>query len=340
MRSLLRLLALLVAAPLAASCQREATPSVPRATGYVEATEVRVASKVPGRVALVNAVEGARVEAGATLVTLATTEVDLALQRAYAERAQATAKLQLLQAGSRPEEILQAEAQVAVAISDRRGAEADLAAAKADEVRFEQLLQNKAGSAKQRDDAVARRELAEARLKAASDRVSAAGAVRDRLKAGARPEELAAARGVIAVVDAEIARLDHDKTEATILSPMAGIVTSRLVEPGELAAVGTPLVLLVDLDHAWASVYVEEPLVPSLRIDQPATVVTDAGDRLPGRIVFIAPRAEFTPRNVQTTAERAKLVYRVKVAVTNTKGILKPGMPVEAEFAGVAPPAK
>jgi membrane fusion protein YbhG len=340
MRPLLRSLALLFAASLAASCEHETKRSTPRATGYVEATEVRVASKVPGRIATVNAVEGARVEAGATLVTLATTEVDLGLQRAHAERQQAVAKLQLLQAGSRPEEILQAEAQVAAAISDRRGAEADLAAAKADEIRFEQLLQNKAGSAKQRDDAVARRELAEARLKAASDRVSAASAVRDRWKAGARPQELAAARGVIAAVDAEIARLEHDKKEATIVSPMSGIVTSRLVEPGELAAVGTPLVLLVDLDHAWASVYVEEPLVPSLRIDEPATVVTDAGDRLPGRIVFIAPRAEFTPRNVQTTAERAKLVYRVKVAVTNTKGILKPGMPVEAEFEGVAAPAK
>jgi HlyD family secretion protein len=339
MKPLLRLLAPVVAASLAAGCQRDAKPSTPRATGYVEATEVRVASKVPGRIATVNAVEGARVEAGATLVTLATTEIDLALQRAHAERAQATAKLQLLQAGSRPEDILQAEAQVAAAVSDRRGAEADLAAAKADEVRFEQLLQNKAGSAKQRDDAVARRELTEARLKAAADRVNAAAAVRDRLKAGARPEELAAARGAIAAVDAEIARLEHDKSEATIISPMSGIVTSRLVEPGELAAVGTPLVLLVDLDHAWASVYVEEPLVPSLRIDEAATVVTDAGDRLPGRIVFIAPRAEFTPRNVQTTAERAKLVYRVKVAVTNTKGILKPGMPVEAEFEGVAPPA-
>jgi len=339
MRTLLRPLAVLLVASLAASCQREAKPSTPRATGYVEATEVRVASKVPGRIEAVNAIEGARVEAGATLVTLSTTETELGLRRAHAEREQAVAKLQLLQAGSRPEEILQAEAQVAVAVSDRRGAESDLAAAKADEVRFEQLLQNKAGSAKQRDDAVARRELAEARLKAASDRVAAAAAVRDRLKAGARPEELAAARGVIAAADAEIAKLEHDKGEATIVAPMSGIVTSRLVEPGELAAVGMPLVLIVDLDNAWASVYVEEPLVPSLRIDQAATVVTDAGDRLPGRIVFIAPRAEFTPRNVQTTAERAKLVYRVKVAVTNTKGILKPGMPVEAEFEGVAPAA-
>jgi HlyD family secretion protein len=88
----------------------------------------------------------------------------------------------------------------------------------------------------------------------------------------------------------------------------------------------------VDLDHAWASVYVEEPLVPTLRIDQPATVVTDAGDRIAGKITFISPQAEFTPRNVQTSAERAKLVYRVKVTVDNQKGVLKPGMPVEVEF--------
>ena len=100
-------------------------------------------------------------------------------------------------------------------------------------------------------------------------------------------------------------------------------------------APGTPLLVLIDLDRAWANVYVEEPLVPSLRIDQPATVVTDAGDRLEGRITFIAPRAEFTPRNVQTAEERAKLVYRVKVTVDNREGILKPGMPVEAEFGAV-----
>jgi HlyD family secretion protein len=113
---------------------------------------------------------------------------------------------------------------------------------------------------------------------------------------------------------------------------MAGVIGSRLVEPGEIVAIGTPLLVLIDLDHAWANVYVEEPLVPGLRLDQAATVLTDAGNRLAGRITFIAPRAEFTPRNVQTAEERAKLVYRVKVTVDNREGILKPGMPVEAEF--------
>jgi HlyD family secretion protein len=73
--------------------------------------------------------------------------------------------------------------------------------------------------------------------------------------------------------------------------------------------------------------------VPALRVGQAVTVVTDAGDRLDGQIAFIAPRAEFTPRNVQTAAERAKLVYRVKVTVDNRQGVLKPGMPAEVELA-------
>ena len=92
------------------------------------------------------------------------------------------------------------------------------------------------------------------------------------------------------------------------------------------------VVLVVDLDRAWASVYLEETLVPLVRLDQAATVITDAGDRIDGRVSFISSKAEFTPRNVQTANERAKLVYRIKVAVDNSKGILKPGMPVEVDL--------
>jgi HlyD family secretion protein len=90
--------------------------------------------------------------------------------------------------------------------------------------------------------------------------------------------------------------------------------------------------VLIDLDRAWVNAYVEEPLVPDLRLGQAASVMTDAGDELPGRVTFISPRAEFTPRNVQTSEERAKLVYRVKVTVDNRQGILKPGMPAEVRF--------
>jgi HlyD family secretion protein len=323
-----------MAAVLALGCRHEVTPTSPRASGYVEATEVRIASKVPGRVARMTVTEGARVEMGQTLVTLSTTDIDLALRQARAERDQAAAQWRLLRAGSRVEDIQQAEALFAAATADRRAAEAELDSARADEARFEQLLRTRAGSEKQRDDAVSRRTRVEAQLKATDDRARAASATLDRVKAGARPEELEAAAARVAAVDARIATLEHDRAEATIVAPLAGVVATRLVEPGELVAPGTPLVVIVDLDRAWASAYVEEPLVPGLKLDQAATVVTDAGDRLPGRVAFISPKAEFTPRNVQTSAERAKLVYRVKVMVDNRQGVLKPGMPVEVEFGG------
>jgi HlyD family secretion protein len=331
-RALVRVVLPAVLLAAAAACGGDEPAGPPRASGYVEATEVRVASQVPGRVEQVLAVEGAHIDAGATLARIATTDIVLALDRARAERDQMVAQLKLLQSGARPEDIDQAQAQAAAARADQKAAESELAAAEADAQRFEQLLANRAGSAKQRDDAVARRDLAAARVKAATDRVAAAAAAVARLRAGARVEELQAARARIAAVDAQIAALEQDRAEATVVSPLAGVITARLIEPGELVAVGTPLAVIVDLDHAWANAYVEEPLVPALRIDRAATVVTDAGDRLAGRIAVISPRAEFTPRNVQTADERARLVYRVKVTVDNRQGILKPGMPVTVEF--------
>jgi HlyD family secretion protein len=91
--------------------------------------------------------------------------------------------------------------------------------------------------------------------------------------------------------------------------------------------------VVTDLDHAWANVYVDEPFVPRLRLDQAATVFTDAGGPgIAGKVSYIASKAEFTPRNVQTVEDRSKLVYRVKVSVNNTSGVLKTGMPVEADI--------
>jgi len=332
-RSITRLFAL-VALAAAPACTGQDAPSAPRASGYVEATEVRVASRVPGRVAEVRADEGQRVAAGDILVVLSTREIDLALDRARSERDQAVARLRLLQAGAREEDIRQAEAQLASTESERDAARADLDAARGDEERFTRLVRSRAGTEKARDDAVARRELAEARLAAAEDRVRAAEAALARLRAGARPEEITGARALVAAADAQIATLEHDRDEAVVTAPLSGVVATRLIEPGELLGSAQPVFLLIDLDRAWASAFVEEPLVPDLRLDGPATVVTDAGDRLPGRISFISPKAEFTPRNVQTAEERAKLVYRVKVTVDNREGVLKPGMPVEVEFGG------
>jgi HlyD family secretion protein len=154
-----------------------------------------------------------------------------------------------------------------------------------------------------------------------------------RLQRGSRPEEIAAARARVAAADAQIAVLEKSVADARVVAPLSGVVTQKLVDAGEIVARGTPLVVVTDLDHAWANLFVPEPMVPRIRLGQSATVRTDAGGPgLPGTVTFVSPKAEFTPRNVQTAEERSKLVYRIKVSVDNREGILKPGMPVDAEL--------
>lgn len=303
-----------------------------RATGYVEATDVRVAPEVGGRVLEVSVAEGDRVTAGAVLARLDTRDIELSLQRTTAERRQADAQLRLLLAGARAEDIRQASAQLQSAQADVKAAQAELDAATGDVERFESLLRANAGSVKQRDDAVTRRDVAAARVRAAQERARGAADALARLRAGSRPQEIEAARARVAAVDAQVASLQKNIADAVVKAPVGGVITSKLVDSGELIAPGVPIVVLTDLDHAWANVYVDEPLVPQLKIGQPAVLITDIGQRLEGTITFISPRAEFTPRNVQTAEERSKLVYRIKVSADNRSGVLKPGMPVEAEL--------
>lgn len=315
-----------------AACGSRAADGPSRASGYVEATDVRVAPQVGGRLIEVAFAEGDRVAAGALLAKLDTADVEIALRRAQAERDQAVAALELLRAGSRPEDIRQARAQAESAQADVQAAESERQAASADLQRFEALLQSNSGSRKQRDDAATRRDVAAARVDAARERARAAAEGVARLRAGARPEEMAGARARVAAADAQIAALQKNIADAVLTSPVAGIVTAKLADAGETLAPRSPVAAITDLDHAWANVYVDEPVVPRLRLGQPVTLVTDSGQRLEGKITFISPKAEFTPRNVQTAAERSKLVYRIKVSVDNHEGILKPGMPVEAEL--------
>jgi HlyD family secretion protein len=316
----------------AAACDRAAETPATRASGYVEATEVRVAPEVGGRLLEVKVEEGQRVSAGDVVARLDTADAALALRRAEAERAQAQAQLALLRAGSRPEDIRQAQAQVQAAQADVKAAQADAGAAAADVERFENLLRANAGSVKQRDDAVTRRDVAQARVRGAQERAQASADTLARVRAGARPQEIAAAEARVAALDVQIATVQKTVADATVTAPTAGVVTSKILHAGEMAAPRAPIVVVTDLDRAWANVYVDERLVPQLKIGQAVAIVTDAGQRLNGTITFISPRAEFTPRNVQTAEERSKLVYRIKVTADNREGVLKPGMPVEADL--------
>ena len=316
---------------VAAACGDAEPVSAVRVSGHVEATQVRLAPDAGGRVLVLSASEGDRVQPGDPIVQLDATHLELALDRARAERSRAEAQVRLLLAGARPEEIRQAEAQAASARADVAAAEAELASAGQDFDRFEALLQRHAGSRKQRDDAATRRDVARERVAAAQARVRAADEGIARLRSGARSQEVEAARAQVAVTDAQIASLEQSRADTILTSPIGGVVTERLVEVGEVIAPRTPVVVIVDLDHTWADVFVPEPVVPRLRLGQPATLFTDAGgDGFPGVLTWISPTAEFTPRNVQTADERSTLVYRVRVTVENSAGVLKVGMPVEA----------
>jgi HlyD family secretion protein len=318
-------------------CRQEAPSDAVRVSGHVEATEVQVAAEVGGRLVDLRVAEGDRVTAGSPIAQLDVRDIELQIGRARAERAASDAQLRLLEAGARVEDVRQAQAQMDAASADAAAAEAERWSAETDLQRFEALLQANAGSQKQRDDAGARVSVARERERAALDRVRAARETVARLQAGSRREDIEAARARVAVVDAQLAQLDKTRADATVAAPVSGIVTQKLTDAGEMVAPRMPLLVITDLDHAWANLFVPGPLMPRVALGQTATVLTDAGDRVTGTVTFISPQAEFTPRNVQTADERSKLVYRIKVSVDNRAGVLKQGMPVDAELALASP---
>jgi len=315
------------------ACAPTGDPNLLRVSGHVEATEVRLAPEMGGRVLTLDVKEGDRIEKGARVLTLDATDLGLAIARARTEQASAEAQLRLVRVSARSEDVRQAEAQVEAARAEVPAARAEVEAATADLERFDLLLTRKSGSQKQRDDAATRRQIAVARLEAAEKRVAAAESVVARVRVGARKEEVDVAQSRIATTAAVIATLEDQVKDATLVSPVAGIVTEKLAEAGEVIAPRAPVVVITDLDHAWADVYVPEPAIPRIKTGQAATLFTDAGGAgLPGTVSYISPKAEFTPRNVQTSEERAKLVYRIRITVDNTSGVLKQGMPVDAEL--------
>ena len=329
---LLRITAGFALATVAAACQEPAPSNVLRVSGHVEATEVQVAADVGGRLLELRVAEGDRVTAGQEVGRLDTRDIELQIARARAERATADAQRRFLELGARPEEVRQAEAQEDAGEADVAAIAAQLKAAETDLARFEALLKANAGSQKERDDARARVDVLREQERSARERVRGAREVVSRLQAGATREELDAARARVRTVDAQIALLEKARADASIASPAPGIVTQKLAEAGEQIAPRMPVLVVTDLDNAWANLFVPEPMIPRLMIGQPARVLTDAGSAVDGKVTFISPQAEFTPRNVQTADERSKLVYRIKVSVDNRAGILKAGMPVDAEL--------
>jgi HlyD family secretion protein len=291
-----------------------------RASGQVEATEVRVATKVPGNLERVAVEEGDAVTKGSVLAVLDT--VDLALVRSQnaADRDQARANLALLQAGSRKEDVAGGRAVVAQRKADFDAADKEL-------TRQQTLLAKGLGAEKAFDDARGRRDMAKAALDAANESLA-------RLVKGSRPEEIAGARAAYSRAQAKLAASEEQVTDGVIRSPLDGVVTAKLAESGEYVNAGTGVVVVSDVVHPWLTVFVGGEDLPKIKVGSTATVYTDAkGDKgRAGRVSYVSPTAEFTPRNVQTREERSKLVYRVKIQLDNRDGTFKPGMPADAVF--------
>ncbi len=289
------------------------------ASGHIEATEVRVAAKVPGKLIELPFQEGDTVKAGQLVARLDASDSDHQLAQARGELDAASARLALLLAGTRKEDLDRAAARLA-------RDEADLANARLDLARLEGLADRGTATLKARDDARARAAMLEQGV--AADRAELA-----ELKAGPRPQEIEQARGQRAAAEGAVAEIEQRIADATVTAPRDGVITERSTEPGEVLPAGAPLVVLTDLAHPWLNVYLDEPALASVRLGDPVTVRVDGrAEPFTGTVIFVSQVAEFTPKNVQTPEERAKLVFRVKVGLDNSGGVFKPGMPADAYF--------
>jgi len=235
------------------------------ASGYVEATSVRVGLKVGGTVREVKVREGERVAAGTVLAEIDTVDLGLALAVARADQEQAAADLRLRLAGSRPEEIREA-----AALETR--ASAELAAA---ERTWPVCSRCSTGDRARRR----RGRRADAAGPGRGDTRRDAGtapAAEERLSA----EEIEAARARESAASARVAQIDRQLQDARVVSPLDGVVTEKLVEPGELLPPGAAVCVVADLGHPWLSVYIGERDLSRVRLGDPVAVRTGEASAL------------------------------------------------------------
>ncbi len=288
----------IAAAALAMSCGTEAEFD---AQGSFEATEVVVSAEAAGRILWFDAEEGTAVEPGVRIGQIDTLQLDLQRRQLEAQQAALLA--------SRPD----IRAQAAALREQIAKQEREL-------TRVQNLLRDGAATTKQRDDIEAQIRILQSQLSAALSSLDKSTVTID---------------GNAAVVEAQIAALDDRITRCRIASPIAGVVLTKYAEAGELAAVGKPLLKVADLEHLYLRAYFTSEQLAAIRVGDAVTVTADfGGDQrydYEGRITWISPESEFTPKTIQTRDSRANLVYAAKIAVRND-GRLKIGLAGEVRL--------
>jgi membrane fusion protein YbhG len=334
-----------------------------KVSGHIEAHEIRLGSRIGGRVAKVLVQEGDTIQAGQILVELEPFDLLARVSEARANLAAHQANDARLSAGFRSEEINQAKSRVAVLDAEHRRlvkgprqAEIDAAQAQVDVAvarktlaesvrkRAEELRRTSAISAEELDQAI--EGLAEANgilvarmkehqvlqegtrsedIEAARARLNEAQAALDLQIAGYRDEDKAQAKAQVDAAEAALAVILAQEKELQIVAPSDGVVESLDLQPGDLTAPGGPVMSIMESDELWVRAYLPERY--HLKIGQTVPVTVDAfPDQLTGEVTFISRQAEFTPSNIQTPEERSKQVFRIKVTLRNGLDRLRPGM--------------
>lgn len=291
------------------------------ASGTVEATQAELGFQLAGRLEKLTVREGDQVAVGTEIAVLERSELLAQREVAQAQLAGAEAVLRELVAGSRREEIAQARAALDVATERRDAARRDL-----ERLRplADQSLVSKQAFDRQGTE-----------LSVADGQVAQANEQLRLVQSGPRVERIAAQRAATAQAKASTDRIQAMIAQTLLVAPVNGVVTVRHREPGEALSPGLPVVTVRDLSNRWVRIYVPGDEVGRLTLGHQATITADAdpAKRYEGVVSYIASVAEFTPRNVQTTKDRVKLVYEVRVRITGDQSIdLKPGLPADVRF--------
>jgi len=359
---ILIVLAAAVIAALAWSQQRSRAAFV---SGFIESHQIRVGSRVGGRVAVVHAVEGQSVRQGDPLLELAPYDLHEHFAEAKAALAARKAALAKYIAGARKEEIEGARAardraqaeldeaiagprpqEIAVAEALLARAQAELDKAQRDFSRLSALAETGQAAGEEVDEvtrakAVAEANAAQAReelaLLRAGSRVENIAAARARLaeaaqtlallEAGTRAEEITEAEALVASAQASVAAIEQQIAELIVRAPLDSDVEAVDLRPGDLIAPNAPVIALADPSELWVRAYLPENRL-DVQVGRKVTVGVDAfpGRRFAAHVSFVSRSAEFTPSNVQTPEERIKQVFRIKVVLDEGRDVLRAGM--------------
>ncbi|MCC6679540.1 MAG: HlyD family efflux transporter periplasmic adaptor subunit [Phycisphaeraceae bacterium] len=293
------ILAVVLTALLIYSQQRHEPASV---SGFIEAHQVRIGSRVGGRVAKVLSQEGDHVSAGQALIELEPFDLLQRKAQAVAQLALNRQRLDELKAGPRNQDIDAARGELKVAES-----QAELA--RISWQRIKDVFEKGASSKEEMDRATATLDGARGAEQAAKARL-------DLLLAGTRREQIAQAQAAVESAEASCQALETQITELTIRASVDGEIESLDLRPGDLVAANAPVLTLIDGSERWVRAYVPQSRL-DIKLDQALAVTVDSfpGRTFQGKVTFISQQGEFTPRNVQTPEERSKQVFRIKVTL-------------------------